>query len=93
MGAFAGAGLAAKSKFNSVEAACGGVRCTDPKYGSVIDSGKTLQTIANMSLGVGAAGLVGGALMIAFGGASKAPVPASVEVGPTGIRLRYEGTF
>jgi hypothetical protein len=93
MGAFAGAGLAAKSKFNSVEAACGGVRCTDPKYGSEIDSGKTLQTIANLGLGVGAAGLVGGALMIAFGGASKTPVPAGIEVGPTGIRLRYEGTF
>jgi hypothetical protein len=93
MGGFAGAGLAAKSKFSSVEAACGGVRCTDPKYGSVIDSGKTLQTLANAGLGVGIAGLVGGALMIAFGGASKGPPPASVEVGPTGIRLGYRGTF
>jgi hypothetical protein len=93
MGAFAGAGLAAKSKFTSVEAACGGVRCTDPKYGSDIDSGKTLQTLANLGLGVGVAGLVGGALMIAFGGATKAPVPATVEVGPTGIRLGYRGTF
>lgn len=93
MGAFAGAGLAAKSKFSSVETACGGVRCTDPKYGSVIDSGKTLQTVANVGLGVGIAGLVGGALMIALGGASKEPLPASVEVGPTGIRLRYQGTF
>jgi hypothetical protein len=93
MGAFAGAGLAAKSKFGSVEKECGGVRCTDPKYGSVIDSGKTLQTIANAGLGVGVAGLVGGALMIALGGPSKAPIPASVEVGPTGLRLRYEGTF
>jgi hypothetical protein len=93
MGAFVGAGLAAKSKFASVETACGGVRCTDPKYGSVIDSGKTLQTVANVGLGLGVAGLVSGALMIALGGPSKAPVPASVEVGPTGLRLRYEGTF
>jgi hypothetical protein len=93
MGAFVGAGLAAKSKFSSVEAACGGVRCTDPKYGGVIDSGKTLQALANAGLGVGVAGIVAGTLMIALGGATKGPLPASVEVGPTGLRLRYEGTF
>lgn len=93
MGAFAGAGLAAKGKFSSVETECGGVRCTDPKYGSVIDSGKTLTTIANAGLGVGIAGLVGGALMIALGGPSKAPLPARIEAGPTGVGLRCEGTF
>jgi hypothetical protein len=93
MGAFAGAGLAAKSKFSTVETECGNVRCTDPKYGSVIDSGKTLQTIANAGLGVGIAGLVGGALMIALGGPSKGPVSARIEVGPTGVGLGYEGTF
>jgi Tetratricopeptide repeat len=93
MGAFAGAGLAAKSKFSAVETECGNARCADPKYGSVIDSGKTLQTIANASLGVGIAGLVGGALMIALGGPSKAPLPAQIEVGPTGAGLRFEGTF
>jgi tetratricopeptide repeat protein len=93
IGTFAGAGLAAKGKFSSVETECGGARCTDPKYGSVIDSGKTLQTIANAGLGVGIAGVVGGALMIALGGPSKAPLPATVEIGPTGLRLGYQGTF
>ena len=93
MGTFAGAGLAARSKFSSVESECGNARCTDPKYGSVIDSGKTLQTIANVGLGVGIGGLVGGALMIALGGPSKAPLPARIEVGPTGAALRFEGTF
>ncbi|MEO5726080.1 MAG: hypothetical protein ABI134_12500, partial [Byssovorax sp.] len=93
MGAFIGVGLAAKSKFATVETECGNVRCTDPKYGSVIDSGKTLQTIANASLGAGIAGIVGGALMIALGGPSRAPLPAQLEVGPTGARLRFEGTF
>jgi hypothetical protein len=93
MGAFAGAGLAAKSKFTTVQTECGGARCTDPKYGPIIDSGKTLTTVANLGLGVGVAGLVGGALMIALGGPTKAPVPATVEVGPTGLLLRYGGTF
>lgn len=93
MGAFIGVGLAAKSKFATVERECGNVRCTDPKYSSVIDSGKTLQTIANASLGAGIAGIVGGALMIALGGPSRAPLPAQLEVGPTGARLRFEGTF
>lgn len=93
MGAFLGAGLAAGSKFSTVESECGNARCTDPKYGSVIDSGKTLQTIANVGLGVGIAGLVGGALMIAIGGPSKAPLPAGIEAGPTGARLRFQGTF
>ncbi|MFS8065062.1 MAG: tetratricopeptide repeat protein [Byssovorax sp.] len=93
MGAFIGVGLAAKSKFAAVETECRNVRCTDPKYGSVIDSGKTLQTIANASLGAGIAGIVGGALMIALGGPSRAPLPAQLEVGPTGARLRFEGTF
>ena len=93
MGAFAGAGLAAKSKFTTVETECGSARCTDPKYGSVIDSGKTLQTIANAGLGVGIAGIVGGALMIALGGPSRAPLPARIEAGPTGAALRFEGTF
>jgi hypothetical protein len=93
MGAFAGAGLAAKSKFSAVESECGSARCTDPKYGDVIDSGKALQTIANIGLGVGIAGIVGGALMIAVGGPSKAPLPAQVEVGPNGAGLRFAGTF
>ncbi len=93
MGAFAGAGLAAKSKFSTVETECGNARCTDSKYGDVIDSGKTLQTIANVGLGVGIAGLVGGALMIAVGGPSKAPLPAQIEVGPNGAGLRFAGTF
>ena len=93
MGAFAGAGLAAGSKFSTVESECGNARCTDPKYGSVIDSGKTLQTIANVGLGVGIGGLVGGALMIALGGPSRAPLPARIEAGPTGAGLRFEGTF
>ena len=93
MGAFAGAGLAAKSKFSAVETECGNARCTDPKYGDVIDSGKRLQMIANLGLGVGIAGLVGGAVMIAVGGPSKAALPAQIEVGPNGAGLRFAGTF
>jgi hypothetical protein len=88
---FAVTGLLANSKYSSVSAACGGTHCTDPAYQSQIDAGKTLDTVANIGLGVGLAGLVGGTLMIVFGGAHEAPV--AVSASPDGARLFVRGTF
>jgi hypothetical protein len=88
---FAITGLLANSKYSSVSAACGGTHCTDPAYQSQIDAGKTLDTVANIGLGVGLAGLVGGTLMIVFGGAKEAPV--AVAASPDGARLFVRGTF
>lgn len=93
MGVFAGAGILANSKFSSLETACGGVRCTDPKYASTVDSGKTLDLVANIGLATGVAGIVGGTLMIALGGPAKATPPAAVQVGFSGTGLAVQGSF
>lgn len=88
--AFAVTGSMAKSKFDEVESGCGGVRCTDPSYADTISSGRTLSTVANVSLGVGIAFAVGGAVMIGLvfprgGGAKAASAPSwSVALSPTG---------
>jgi len=42
-------------------------------YQDKLDNGKTMQTVANVGLGIGIAGLVGGTLMIIFGGPSAEP--------------------
>lgn len=86
------AGLA-KGQHDSLEEECGGVRCTDPKYADVVDSGKRLTTIANVGLVFGVAGLVGGGLMIALGGPSKQTPAAAIELSPSGAALRYVGAF
>lgn len=96
MAAFGITGSMAKGRFSTLEDECGGARCTDPKYADVIDSGKTLTTLANVSLLVGAAGLVGGALMITLGGpsVSGAPAPkAALSIAPGRAGFVVSGTF
>jgi hypothetical protein len=66
-----------------------------------MDKGRTMQTIANISLGVGIAGLVGGTLMIILGGpdeeaaAGEAPPAAApaVAVTPEGGYVGYTWRF
>lgn len=72
---FAITGSLASSKFSQVEEECGGVRCTDPAYGDEIDEGKTLSTVANVSVAVGGAALIAGVLMIILGGPEEADAP------------------
>ena len=84
MGLFAFGGLQGNSKFATLEKECGGTRCTDPKYADIVDSGKTMDLLANIGLGVGAAGLVAGTIMVIVGGPKPKPktTEASVFVGP-----------
>ncbi len=70
----------ADAKLAQLEKECGGVRCTDPKYAGVVDSGKSMDLLSTVGLGVGIAGLVGGAAMIVFGG------PRPVSGSPAGRR-------
>jgi len=94
MALFGITGSMAKSRFTTLETECGGVRCTDPKYADVIDSGKTLTTVANVGLGVGAAGIVAGTLMMILGGPSKSAPPAvALNVSSTGAYFQYQMTF
>jgi len=94
LGVFATTGLMAKSKYDSVDDACGGERCDDPKYADDIDSGKSLQTVANVSLIVGAAGVLTGSALILFGGPSQTE-RATVTAAPLpgGAYLGYSGRF
>ncbi|MCC6522069.1 MAG: tetratricopeptide repeat protein [Polyangiaceae bacterium] len=75
----------ANDKLATLESACGGVRCTDPAYGSVVDEGKRAETLAGVGLGIGIAGVAVGAAMIAFGGGDG---EATVTAGPGGATLR-----
>ncbi|MEP7125497.1 MAG: hypothetical protein ABJE95_31480 [Byssovorax sp.] len=83
----------AQSKFSTLQHACGDARCVDPKYAAVVDSGRSMEILADVGLAVGVAGLLGGGLMIALGGPSPARARVTVSVSPTTAQLRYELTF
>ncbi|MDI1481348.1 hypothetical protein [Polyangium sp. y55x31] len=73
MAVFGVTGLMARSRFATLEEECHAARCTDMKYADVVDSGMALTTAANTGLAIGAAGIVGGGLMILLGGPRSAP--------------------
>lgn len=56
----------ASSAFSDIESRCGGAPCPASEQGT-IDSGRTYQTLANVSLGVGVAGVVAGAVLLLVG--------------------------
>ncbi len=105
MALFGVAGLMANSKFKTLETECGGTRCTDPKYAETIDSGRTMDNLANVGLIAGAAGLVLGGAMIVLGGPSddqeeasrgrpRAPsATAAITFSPGGAGVRCAFTF
>ena len=64
---FAVFGSLSNSRFAEVEEECITAPCSDPKYTDLIEEGETWDLVANIGLGVGAAGLVAGAAMIIFG--------------------------
>jgi hypothetical protein len=91
---FAITGLLATSKYNEVAKACGNTHCTDPTYSSQIGAGRTLDTMANVGLAAGIAGVTGGALMILLGGPrAGSPAPVAVAASPAGARLVVQGRF
>lgn len=83
MGLFAFGGIQSDAKFATLEKECGGTRCTDIKYADLIDSGKNMDLLANVGLGVGIAGLVAGTVMVIVGGPKPKPkTEASFILGP-----------
>lgn len=89
---FAIGGIAARSKYGSLEDACGGSRCTDPKYASDIDAGKAFQAVANVGLGIGlVGGMVGATLLIASSKSEAQTVAAEPRSGGgyVSYRLRF----
>jgi hypothetical protein len=74
---FAIGGLAARSKYGSLEDRCGGSRCTDPNVQSDIDSGKAFQTVANVGLAMGLVGGTLGTALLFASSKSDAPTVAA----------------
>lgn len=70
---FAIAGLSANSQFDSLEERCRAEPCTEDAIADDVDTGETLDTVANVGLIVGGVGLAAGALMIALGGPTEEP--------------------
>jgi len=85
-------GLMARGKYNSLKTACGDAHCTDPKYAGDVDSGKSLQTVANVGLVIGAVGLASGAALFYFGSRKDAPRAAATPL-PGGGYVTYAATF
>jgi hypothetical protein len=67
MGTFAVSGAMANSRYSKIQDECGEPPCRDPQYTDQINGGKTMDLVANIGLGIGAAGLVAGTLMVIFG--------------------------
>lgn len=92
LGAVGGAGLASfavfgamsNSQWDKLNAACSDEHC-DARLSSHADRGRTYQTIANVSLGVGAALLAAGVTLFVLHENEDAP---EVAVTPGGVRIR-----
>ena len=83
---FAVFGQLNNAKFDKLQNECKSNRC-QPYLESERDTGKTFQTIANVSLGVGVVGLATGAvLLLSSGGESERPVQAR-RGGSRGLRV------
>jgi hypothetical protein len=90
---FAIFGALASSKYNDLKNACGNAPCP-PSRADDISTGKTDQTIANVSLALGIVGVAAGATLFVISIPKKNDAPApqtSLVVGPGSLGLR--GTF
>jgi hypothetical protein len=90
---FAVTGSMAGSKFSQLEDDCGSKRCTDPKYADTVDSGKRLETIANIGLIAGGVGLLAGGAILVFGGPKEQTSSAGVRGTPGGLSFEYVRRF
>jgi hypothetical protein len=75
---FAITGIMARSTYNDLNSACGGGPCPPDKTGE-ISSGKTQETVANVGLVVGIAGVAAGATLFVLS------LPKGSPAGSTGL--------
>lgn len=86
-------GIMANGEFSDIEERCGDSRCTDPTAADTIDSGKSLETVANVTL-IGGAVLVAAAVpLVVFGGPSEPSGTASITASPSGAGVRWRTAF
>ena len=85
---FAITGAMAHSTYDDLNNACHGGPCPPDKDGE-ISSGKTQQTVANVALGVGIAGVAAGATLFVLSLPKSAPASnAAIVVMPAGVGVR-----
>lgn len=86
-------GLAFAQK-GTVDANCPDRVCNE-KGASALDQGRTMGLISTVGVGVGAAGLITGAVLLFTDSGPSKPrsVGASVDIGPSGGMLRLKGAF
>jgi hypothetical protein len=92
---FAVFGVLANSKFDELASGCPGGHCT-PDHEDDIARGKRFQTVANVGLGIGIAGVLTSTALFVFGGGSGPEAPkqaASARVGVGFGSVELTGSF
>lgn len=92
---FGVAGSMANAQYDSINEDCGGSRCSDPRFAADIDRGQRLDSIANVGLIVGGAGVLGGAGLLLFGSSSSESHQGSarLQLRSTGSGFTLRGAF
>ncbi|MFZ5896232.1 MAG: hypothetical protein ACOY0T_34575 [Myxococcota bacterium] len=67
--------------------------CADPEHLDLVGRGKSMQTVANVSLAVGAVGALASASLLYLGYRNTGSAEPSIAFHPGGMSLRYRGTF
>jgi hypothetical protein len=86
------AGLEAKSTNDSLARECSR-GCSDREHLDAIDHGKTMQTLANVGLVVGAVGVAASGTLLFLGFSGGDESGASASLSPFGAELGYRGRF
>jgi hypothetical protein len=89
---YAVAGLKARNAYNQLQADCP-TRCSDAAHRNRANEGKTLQTVANVGLGVGVAGTLAGAALLYVGFSHRDGPRPSLAFAPGGMTLSLEASF
>ncbi len=84
-------GVAANSSWDDLAQRCHNAPCTDPADRAIADTGRTYDTLANVSLGIGIVGLAAGAAMLVW--SIRAGSRHEVSVGTSGSSLTLAGRF
>jgi hypothetical protein len=93
VGVFAVAGLMTKSVHDQLQSECGAAGCSDAGHQSEIARGKSLQTVANVGLAVGVAGLLTGGVLVLLGRQKREGSRVDVSWSAGGGEVSYRGAF
>ena len=89
---FAITGLKARSIHSQLESECPH-GCSDANHLDLVGRGKSMQTVANVSLAIGAVSAAASATLLYFGYRQSGSAEASVAVERGGLSLQYRGAF